>query len=294
MSSKGCQKKTCSQNNDSKNRKNVLYIPGFLSGQNPQKKAKEELRRQFPGCKVRSLAWDKSSWLDIFTGIQISPTLYSSVQSAWDSFAISAKVLFEAPFFLNRPSCILNLPGRPSAYTLNLWRNTVQKAKLFAKELAKLIEKMPKSECENLVLVGHSLGAYIVIHTMKQLSSRQKRINQAFLLGAAVDSNDSAIPAACRAAINPIEYTVNRTDWALLLYTVLSFNTALGQRGYSGKKPLRLKEIVLSMLSHSSANYIKRLGRTPKRSPKPKSSFPIPIPWPPLPFPLPRLPFPFN
>ena len=129
-----------------------------------------------------------------------------------------------------------------------------------------IIAAMPKEEQDNLVLVGHSLGAYIAVKTLENLSRRQMKINQAILLGAAIDSNDSAIPAACQATIVPIEYTINYLDWALALYPLVASNTALGQIGYTGTQNAELKRNNLFPgLYHDNDIYIRELIKSKER-----------------------------
>ena len=243
--------------------KSILFIPGFLSGKNPQTKAKAELRRLFPQCKISSMAWEENetNWTDILwetNSASTSTETFDSFQIAWNTLIISSKDLLNNTFF--SPKNIFQTRTSPSKIIVSKWFDAYKNAGNVALSLSMIIAAMPKAEQESLVLVGHSLGAYIVIKTLESLSWRQMKINQAILLGAAIDGNDPAIPAACQATINPIEFTVNYLDWALALYPLVASNTALGQLGYTGTQNAELKRHNLFPgLYHDNDIYIREL-----------------------------------
>ena len=251
------------------NQKCILFIPGFLSGKNPQIKAKAELQRLFPRCTVRSMAWEEneSSWTDILwrtNDATSSDKAFDSFQINWNILVNSSKDLLNNAFF--SPNNIFQTRTSPSKRIVSKWFDAYRNAGAAALSLSMIIAAMPKEEQDNLVLVGHSLGAYIAVKTLENLSRRQMKINQAILLGAAIDSNDSAIPAACQATIVPIEYTINYLDWALALYPLVASNTALGQIGYTGTQNAELKRNNLFPgLYHDNDIYIRELIKSKER-----------------------------
>lgn len=246
-----------------KKQKCILFIPGFLSGKNPQIKAKAELQRLFPGCTVRSMAWEENeaSWTDILwraNDATSSDDAFNSFQINWNFLVNSSKDLLNNAFF--SPKNIFQTRTSPSKRIVSKWFDAYRNAGAAAVSLSMIIAAMPKKEQENLVLVGHSLGAYIVVKTLESLFLRKMKINQAILLGAAIDSNDPALPAACQATIVPIEYTINYLDWALALYPLVASNTALGQFGYTGMQKVEMKKYILFPgIYHDNDRYIKEL-----------------------------------
>lgn len=263
-------------------RKRVLYIPGFLSGSDPQKEAKALLRRIYSPrqYKVESMPWEHSS-------TKLPDYIQTCCQMSWQSYEQSCESLFEASFF--RPkNAFKSLIYRPSKSILTKWYEAHKKARNVARDLAKSIASMPKYKRENMVLIGHSLGAYIVVKTLASLAGRHMKISNAVLLGAAVDNNEPSLSAARRATIGSIDFTVNSLDWALWLYPFVSYHTALGFSGDSGVKSGKMRTIPATAFDHCSQHYIRQLAKfrnKPISSSSQKSSRPssstsiIPYSW---------------
>ncbi len=246
--------------------KTVLFIPGFLSGKDPQIKAKSELKRLFPRCSVCAISWEENDtkWAEFFQRINVTKDPFDSFQNAWNNLICTSKDLLNNAFF--NPQNIFQTRISPSKRIVSKWFDAYRNAGVAALSLSTIIAAMPKAERESLVLVGHSLGAYIVVKTLESLSRRQMKVNLAILIGSAIDSNDSAIPVACQATINPIEFTVNYLDWALALYPLVSSNTALGQLGYTGTQNVEMKKhILFPNVYHDNDRYIRELIKNRER-----------------------------
>lgn len=260
-------------------RKRVLYIPGFLSGSDPQKEAKALLRRIYSPrqYKVESMPWEHSS---------IPDYIEACCQTSWQSYEESCELLFNTSFF--RPENAFKSLICPPKTILEKWFVAHENAKKVAHDLAKSIAAMPKYKRENMTLIGHSLGAYVVIKTLASLSGRHMKIANAVLLGAAVDNNDPSITAARRATIGSIDFTQNTSDWGLWLYALVSFHTALGFSGHSGVKSGKMRAIPATAFEHCSSYYIRKLAQfrnkpissSSRKSSRPSSSTSIiPYSW---------------
>ena len=258
--------KKFTQNKSVDDRACVLYIPGLFSRDNPQSEAKKLLRRIYPSrkYKVELFPWQCVS-------INDSESLSASARTDWQAIAKSS---------------ILSLVPLPDIiryvlmFCLMDWHEERKNAEKVARKLAEKIASMPTTKREKMVLIGHSLGAYIVVKALASLAGRHMKISHAVLLGAAVPHNDPSISAACRATINPIDYTVNNHDWALRLYPIVNFHYPLGLVGYSKTKTSKMRAIKVSKTCHSSEYYIFQFAKDKNISiPEPKGQdlFSIPI-----------------
>lgn len=262
--------KKSTQNKSVDDRACVLYIPGLFSRDNPQSEAKKLLRRIYPSrkYKVELFPWQCVS-------INDSESLSASARTDWQAIAKSSILSKVTSFF-----CKSNVFNCLLMTVLMNWHEERINAEKAARKLAETIASMPASKRERMVLIGHSLGAYIVVKALASLAGRHMKISHAVLLGAAVPHNDKSILAACRATINPIDYTVNHFDWALGLYSIVNFHCPLGLAGYSKTKTSKMRAIKMSKISHSSEYYIRQYAKDKNISipePKEQSSFSIPV-----------------
>ena len=85
---------------------------------------------------------------------------------------------------------VKNWDGRDS------WENAVANAGKSAIALTDEITKMNKAQQNDLILVGHSLGAKIVVDIMAELSDRNIPIQKGILLGPAISADDANLRRA--------------------------------------------------------------------------------------------------
>ena len=95
------------------------------------------------------------------------------------------------------------------------WERAKLEADLFANELAKEIYAMKEEERKNLVLIGHSIGARVVVKAMADLNGYGMSIRRGVFLGAALPDDDENIPKALLASRRPCINISNRKDYVL-------------------------------------------------------------------------------
>lgn len=208
--------------------KTVLYIPGFLSGEDSQEKMLQALSCVFPSSyDISSLPWEMkkdNTW-----------------RFPWDSKGDTISESWND--YLSHTSDIVNVLADNNANILSKallslliiprWAQAIENVKIVSKAIAKSLLKLNDHEREKIILVGHSLGANIIIKTLYQLSTHNACIWKAVLLGAAINNNDKHIRPACNAVKDKIISVINPTDYALALYSLVNTEDALG-RGYKG------------------------------------------------------------
>lgn len=67
------------------------------------------------------------------------------------------------------------------------WNKAMKNADDFARVVGKYIEEKSEKERAGLTLIGHSLGARIVVRTADELAAKKIRVKQIVLLGAAIE-----------------------------------------------------------------------------------------------------------
>lgn len=280
----------------------VLFIPGFRSGNESQKDAIDSLKQIFPEpSTVTSLAWEGPASDSNNNGDSGNPSVEESywisndpadsLTTAWRGFVDSADKLTREAFsdsvqsimkstlfqkywtvslsplsFFPRSlqSWFDKLSGLLPITLLNRWENAKRDTDKVADALAYKIANATTVEQEKLFLIGHSLGANIVLKTLALLNAKHIKINQAALLGAAIDNDDSNIERACGAVLNPINSIINPYDHALALYALCNLgHSALGSAGYSGSNNLfREYNVGINQgspsIEHSSSYYIQQ------------------------------------
>ena len=78
------------------------------------------------------------------------------------------------------------------------WKNAVANAGKSAIALTDEITKMNRAQQKDLILVGHSLGAKIVVDIMAELSKRNISIQKGVLLGPAISTDDDNLRRAAQ------------------------------------------------------------------------------------------------
>ena len=95
------------------------------------------------------------------------------------------------------------------------WNEAKNNAEKEAEILCKKISKMDPDTQKKLVLIGHSLGARVVVRTAKFLDKKNIKVKQVILLGAAVNYDDKDFKACDNISIQPFINVYNRNDYVL-------------------------------------------------------------------------------
>ena len=95
------------------------------------------------------------------------------------------------------------------------WNDAKKNAEKEAVLLYEKISKMSPDVRENLILIGHSLGARVVVRTAKLLREKNIKVKQIILLGAAVNYDDPDFQACDQVSIQPFINVYNRNDYVL-------------------------------------------------------------------------------
>ena len=95
------------------------------------------------------------------------------------------------------------------------WRKSLKNAESQWTMLAREIERMPESVRTNVTLVGHSLGARIVVRTLANLAGKGMKVRQGILLGAAIRNDDPDLQRIGGASVLPVLNLRNPNDVTL-------------------------------------------------------------------------------
>ena len=95
------------------------------------------------------------------------------------------------------------------------WKKAMRNADQAARRLADEVERMPDGARTNVTLVGHSLGARIVVRTLAELAGKGIKVKQGILLGAAIPNDDPDLGRAGRASCLPVLAVCNPKDVTL-------------------------------------------------------------------------------
>lgn len=106
------------------------------------------------------------------------------------------------------------------------WKNARTNADAAAAELAAELMAMPEDNLSQLTLVGHSLGARIIVRALAKLAVEGKKIKTAVILAAAMPSNDPDAQNFTAATIEQATIVCNPKD------TMLKY----GYRPFGGEK----------------------------------------------------------
>lgn len=162
----------------------VIYVPGYLSGEDKQKEVKDKLEQLYPDSPITIFNWDSVA--------SYSRAIHNSIKAAND--------------------------------------------------LVQYLKELPCGN--NIVLIGHSLGALVVIRAMKQIPfNSYYGAKQVIFLGAAVDSTVK-VKHVCKLTEYPVINVINKNDIVLNnLYTTFSYLPALGSKGLICKRPKNYVEL---------------------------------------------------
>lgn len=143
--------------------------------------------------------------------------------------------------------------------------DAVKNAEICAQKLKKEISAMPESRRKELVLVGHSLGAAVVLDVLDHLAANRLKIAGAALLGTPVASDDPRLPRAM-AAVAERCYNVAFAGDTLLQF-LYSFNAPgkpLGVGGSCFKHPRFVEHIEKNepdLTNHFAYKYLEVLDK---------------------------------
>lgn len=116
------------------------------------------------------------------------------------------------------------------------WFTARDRAREEAPKLANYMETF--SDQNKVSLIGHSLGASIILGCLYLLSTRKLKVEQVILLGAAVDNDDPVICSACSAVSDFMFNFYSKDDLILRdLYTKAELAAPLGFKGLSKTPP---------------------------------------------------------
>lgn len=150
----------------------VIYVPGYLSGEDKQKEVKDKLEQLYPDSPITIFNWDSVA--------SYSMAMHNSLSAAGD-----------------------------------------------------LIQYLKDLPCgNNIVLIGHSLGALVVYNAMRYIPfNANYGAKQVILLGAALASH-SRLEHICEVTEYPVINVINKDDIILnTLFSSISNTSALGSRG---------------------------------------------------------------
>ena len=106
------------------------------------------------------------------------------------------------------------------------WKKARTNADTEAAKLASELMSMPEDKLSQLTLVGHSLGARIVVRALAKLAAEGKKVKTAVILAAAMPSNDPDVLNFTAATIEQATIVCNPKD------TMLKY----GYRPFGGEK----------------------------------------------------------
>ena len=209
--------------------KTVLYIPGFLSGNDSQAEMLHALGDVFPSSySISSLPWERKTtneWSFPWESMDIE-----SFSDSWNNYLSKTALTVSS-----LPSDNKFIPSK-AFLPLDLgvrWIQALDSAEKTANAIAKSLLHLSEEEREKIILVGHSLGANIILKILYKLNLKRARIWKALLLGAAINNNDNIIRPACNGVKDKIISVINIADYILGIYSLVSSEHALGH-GFRG------------------------------------------------------------
>lgn len=241
--------------------KTVLYIPGFLSGNDSQTEMLHALGDIFPSSyNISSLPWEMKTTNEWHLPWESKSNF--SFSDSWNNYL--SKTGLAVNSFIANKNALLSKALFPLELGVR-WVQALESAKKTAEAIAKSLLCLSEEEREKIILVGHSLGANIVINILYKLSLKRVRIWKALLLGAAMDNNDAIIRPACNAVKDKIVSVINIADYILGIYSLINSKHALG-RGFKGliNRQQFLEISTDPFPEHASLFYLQQLQKKTK------------------------------
>ncbi|MBR7107674.1 MAG: DUF726 domain-containing protein [Lentisphaeria bacterium] len=169
-------------------------------------------------------------------------------------------------------------PGVP--ISVKSWNSRVpykearNNAASFSKELFNEIRSMPESRRRDLILVGHSIGAGIVLEVISNLAAENMQILEAALLGGAVPDDDARMWDLFKVVRTRCYGVAFAGDAVLkLLYPLSESGSPLGLTGWKFCHPRWVEtriEQKLSFFNHYAYLYLEELDRLVDSLPPPR------------------------
>lgn len=209
--------------------KTVLYIPGFLSGNDSQSEMLHALGDVFPSSySISSLPWERKTTNE--WRFPWESTNNDSFSGSWNNYL--SKTALTVSSYASSDGVFSSKAFLPLDLGLR-WFQALESAEITADAIAKSLLRLSEEEREKIILVGHSLGANIIVKILYKLSLKKAHIWKALLLGAAINNNDSIIRPACNGVKDKIISVINPVDYILGIYSLINSEQALGH-GFRG------------------------------------------------------------
>ena len=127
-----------------------------------------------------------------------------------------------------------------------VWPYAVESADKESWRFAFEVAMMPKEECENLVIVGHSLGSRITARILARLAEHGLKVRQASLMAAAIPNEDPDLMKMGGGSKLPVLAVCNPDDVTLrYVYTLVGGEKAVAFGANGTLKPIaNVKECV--------------------------------------------------
>ena len=157
--------------------------------------------------------------------------------------------------------------------SLQPWHVTKRNAQKQTGKLLMEILAMPENDRRELILVGHSIGAQIVVDILCELSRRNLKIHSVSLLGGALPADDPRVARCLEAVRFYCTIVYNPDDWVLKYLFPLdnSLREPLGLHGWSGSDPRVFESQApnerFGFCNHFAYLYLEELGRLISRIP---------------------------
>jgi hypothetical protein len=205
---------------------NIIYVNGFLT-QNEENYSKwtKTIELNFEKNSCYELTWDSKNLEDLKT------TIFKTTSNTQLKKLLSAKGKVKI-LRVGRILIVADIIGNP-------WSSAKYKSRITGQMLAHILLRSDRRK--NFTLMGHSLGANVIYHTLKTLEEHQRLnkinlnlIKDVHLLGGAVDNNPDnwkSVPNVIMGSLN--NYYSNNDSVLRRLYKVSSL----------GKDPIGLKAI---------------------------------------------------
>lgn len=205
----------------------IWYVPGFRSGDDPQKDVRRLIQKIYPNTEdFDSIIWENQGLISPNNrGAASGPLGVTNILNA------VTKPFRSAAGFLTEP---LKLVPKPVIDTITIparWSQALKDVGTISNMLANRIRSLSSDKRQKLFLIGHSLGGNVVIRTLARLYRQNLFIHSALLLGAAIGNRDENIPLAINATLDQIHSMYNPKDEKLAAYETLERTPALGKSG---------------------------------------------------------------
>jgi hypothetical protein len=168
------------------------------------------------------------------------------------------------------PGCEISVKSWNSKQS---WQTTKKNAVIHTEKLLNEILQMPEARRRELILVGHSIGAKIVVDILNELRRRGMMVHSSALLGGALLRDDPAIASSLEAIRFYCCIVYNPHDWVLKILFPLDnrLHVPLGLYGWGGKDPRVFESCApeerIGFFNHFAYIYLEELDRLVEKLP---------------------------